>query len=104
MTKGHPAQPAPVSWPQVSMGIRRGQPVLSLTHQEVLLAVHFLAHVVERLPTKPSPCKDEGRERVPGPLETRVGPCCHFSNRPEADYRQISFPFNVMLLSLYELI
>lgn len=65
------AQPASTSWPQVSMRLRRvpapaptqgTSQGTALTHQEVLLAVHFLTHVVECLPTKSSPCKDEGRE------------------------------------------
>lgn len=111
VTKGHSAQPAPASWPQVSMGVRRVPAMLhpgtsqctALTHQEVLLAVHFLAHIVERLPTKPSPCKDEGGERGPWAAGNQGwGPCCHISapssNRQEVDYGQtLSFPFNVML-------
>lgn len=84
------AQPAAGSWPQVCMGIQRDP--APLTHQEVLLAVHFLAHIVERFPTKSSPCKDEGREGSLGCWRPGMGPCCHFSapssNRRDEGYEQ----------------
>lgn len=85
------AQPASASWPQVSMRLRRvpaPAPTHStsqgtaLTHQEVLLAVHFLTHVVECLPTKSSPCKDEDREGGPWTTGTRDDASAAISQHP----------------------
>lgn len=36
------------------------------THQEVLLAVHFLTHVIEGLPAEPSPWKGRSEMLQPG--------------------------------------
>lgn len=63
VTKGVlPAPLAPASWSQPSWRVGRRVPgplprAGAQTHQEVLLAVHFVPYVVEGLPAEPSPCK-----------------------------------------------
>lgn len=90
--------PAPCS---ASLAPGRAQ----LTHQEVLLAVHLLAHMVERLPAESSPCNNKGRARVPGSLDTRDGDSASISQHPlPRDVKWIKdefLNFPLMLLILY---
>lgn len=73
--------------------------------QEVLLAVHLLAHMVERLPAESSPCNNKGRARVPGSLDTRDGDSASISQHPlPRDVKWIKdefLNFPLMLLILY---